>query len=208
MQKKSERREKHVSETADNVRANTAKAKKAVTDETECSTTEMAMVLGVTARRVQQMIQDGTLQTVSRGRLLLADNVQRYIRFVTGSQMTEAEKKVENARKAAEAKLKVAKADIAALEAAELKGKMHRSEDVEALTQDYCETVRNAMMSLPGRLATDVAMCDNAEECSTIIRDVVYSILEELSEYEYDPEKYEERVRNRENMDERPDEDE
>lgn len=179
-----------------------------VTDETQCSTTEMAMVLGVTARRVQQMIQDGTLVTVTKGRLNLADNVQRYIRFITGSQMTEEEKKVEKARKAAEVKLKVAKADIAALEAAEMKGKMHRSEDVEALTQDYCTTVRNAMMSLPGRLATDMAMCDSAEECSVIIRDVVYSILEELSGYEYDPEKYEERVRNRENMDERPDEEE
>ena len=41
-----------------------------VTDETEVGTTEMAMVLGVTARRVQQMIQDGTLQTVRRGVLL------------------------------------------------------------------------------------------------------------------------------------------
>ena len=179
-----------------------------VTDETQCSTTEMAMVLGVTARRVQQMIQDGTLVTVVKGRLNLVDNVQRYIRFVTGNQMTEEEKKVEKARKAAEAKLKMARADIAQLEAAEMKGKMHRSEDVEALTQDYCATVRNAMMSLPGRLATDMAMCDNAEECSTMIRDVVYSILDELSEYEYDPEKYEERVRNRENMDERPDEEE
>ena len=179
-----------------------------VTDETQCSTTEMAMVLGVTARRVQQMIQDGTLVTVVKGRLNLADNVQRYIRFVTGNQLTEEEKKVEKARKAAEAKLKMARADIAQLEAAEMKGKMHRSEDVEALTQDYCATVRNAMMSLPGRLATDMAMCDNAEECSTMIRDVVYSILDELSEYEYDPEKYEERVRNRENMDEGPDEEE
>lgn len=179
-----------------------------VTDETQCSTTEMAMVLGVTARRVQQMIQDGTLVTVTKGRLILADNVQRYIRFVTGSQMSEEEKKIEKGRKVAEAKLKMARADIAALEAAEMKGKMHRSEDVEALTQDYCTTVRNAMMSLPGRLATDMAMCDSAEECSVIIRDVVYSILEELSGYEYAPEKYEERVRNRENMDERPDEDE
>ena len=179
-----------------------------ITDETTCSTTEMAMVLGVTARRVQQMIQDGTLITVVRGRLNLADNVQRYIRFLTDGQLTEEEKKIEKARTAAEVKLKVAKADIAQLEAAELKGKMHRSEDVEALTQDYCDTVRNAMMSLPGRLSTEVALCDNAEECSTIIRDVVYSILNELSEYEYDPDKYEERVRNRENMDERPDEEE
>ena len=179
-----------------------------VTDETEVGTTEMAMVLGVTARRVQQMIQDGTLQTVRRGVLLLADNVQRYITFITGSQMTEEEKKTERARKAAETKLKMAKAEIATLEANELKGRMHRSEDVEAMTQDLCDTIRTMLMSLPGRLAVDVSICDSAEECSILIRDSVNAVLTELSGYEYDPAKYEERVRSREKMEQKPDDDE
>ena len=34
-----------------------------ITDETEVSTTELAVVLGVSARRVQQMAQDGTVPT-------------------------------------------------------------------------------------------------------------------------------------------------
>lgn len=185
-----------------------AEQKARVTDETEVGTTEMAMVLGVTARRVQQMIQDGTLQTVRRGVLLLADNVQRYITFITGSQMTEEERKTERARKAAESKLKTAKAEIATLEANELKGRMHRSEDVEAMTQDLCDTIRTMLMSLPGRLAVDVSICDSAEECSILIRDSVNAVLTELSGYEYDPAKYEERVRAREKMEQKPDDDE
>lgn len=178
-----------------------------VTDETTVNTKELAMVLGLTARRVQQMIQDGTLDTVKKGRLLLADNVQRYISFITSNQMTEEERKVERARKAAEVKLKVAKADIAHLEAEELKGRMHRSEDVEALTQDMCDTIRSVLLGLPGQVAVEVAMCDTAEECAVLIRDAVNSVLTELSNYEYDPVKYEERVRNRANMDERPEDD-
>lgn len=180
---------------------------RSITEETIVNTKEMAMVIGVTTRRVQQMIQDGTLKTVEKGKLLLMDNVQRYITFVTGNQMTEEERKVEKARRAAETKLKVAKADIAMLEANELKGKMHRAEDVEALTQDMCDTIRNVLLGLPGQIAVDVALCDSAEECSTIIRDAVYNVLTELSNYEYDPAKYEERVRNREKMDERPEDD-
>ena len=39
---------------------------RSVTDETTVNTRELAMVLGITARRVQQMIQDGTLETVKR----------------------------------------------------------------------------------------------------------------------------------------------
>lgn len=52
-----------------------------MTDTTDVSTTELAMILGVTARRVQQMAQDGTLPTVQRGRFLLAESVTEYTFF-------------------------------------------------------------------------------------------------------------------------------
>lgn len=178
-----------------------------VDEEDVVSTKTFALTIGVTVRRVQQMIQDGTIKTSGKGRIPLFDNVQRYVSFMTGNMMTEEEKKIEKGRKTAETKLKMAKADKAMLELNELKGKMHRSEDVEALTQDMCDTVRNSLLSLPSRLAVDVSLCDSAEECSAIIKDAVYELLEELSRYKYDPAKYEEMVREREKMSEKPEDD-
>ncbi len=174
-----------------------------LTDETEASTTELAMVLGVTARRIQQMTQDGTLVTVKKGRFLLADNVQRYITFISGRQMSAEEKKLEKARKSAEVKIKIAKADIAKLEADELKGTMHRSEDVAKMTAQLVTTIRSALTALPGRLAVDCAGSETAEECSIIIRDGVREIMEELTEFRYDPAKYEQMVRARRDWAER-----
>lgn len=174
-----------------------------ITDETKCSTTELAMVLGVTARRVQQMAQDGTLQTISRGSFLLADNVQRYIIFISGHQLSAEEKKMEKARKSAEIKMKMAKADIAMLEANELKGNMHRSADVAALTQDMVTAIRAQLTALPGRLSVEVAGSDDPEECSIIIRDAVREIMENLTNYHYDPAKYEKLVRQRRDWAER-----
>ena len=174
-----------------------------ITDETKCSTTELAMVLGVTARRVQQMAQDGTLQTISRGNFLLADNVQRYIIFISGHQLSAEEKKMEKARKSAEIKMKMAKADIAMLEANELKGNMHRSADVAALTQDMVTAIRAQLTALPGRLSVEVAGSDDPEECSIIIRDAVREIMENLTNYHYDPAKYEKLVRQRRDWAER-----
>lgn len=52
-----------------------------ITEETEVSTTELACVLGITGRRIRQMAEDGQLQKVSKGRFLLADSVQRYVKF-------------------------------------------------------------------------------------------------------------------------------
>ena len=89
------------------------------------------------------------------------------------------------------------KATIAKLEAEELKGKMHRSEDVAAMTTDLIYAIRGAMMALPGRLAVDVASANSPAEAAEIIRREVNKAMRELSNYRYDPKKYEERVRER-----------
>lgn len=172
-------------------------------EEQQVTTTELARVLGVTARRVQQLTQDGTFVTVKRGHFLLCDNVQRYQSFISGSQMTEEEKKVEKARKAAEVKIKMAKADIAQLEADELKGNMHRSEDVAAITENMVMRIRSMLQALPGRLAVQCATAETTEECSVIIRDGVHAVMTELTKYAYDPAEYEKRVRERRDWAER-----
>ena len=166
-------------------------------DETVVNTTTMAAVLGLTVRRVQQLIQDGTLQTESKGRILLIENVQRYISYAGNGRISEEEQKLEIAKKAADVKIKKARADILRLEAEELKGNFHRSEDVEAITTDLVMSIRSLLTSLPGRLAVAVAQHDSAEECSIIIKEQINDVLNALSDYDYNPKKYEERVRQR-----------
>ena len=132
-----------------------------------------------------------------RSRFCLADSVQRYVGFITKEPVTEDEQKMEKARRMAEVQLKASKAKIVGLEADELQGKMHRSEDVEAMTADLLYAVRGALIALPGRLAVDVAQADTAAEASEIIRQEVNKVLSEIAQYKYDPLKYEERVRQR-----------
>ena len=129
--------------------------------------------------------------------------MQRYIIFISGHQLSAEEKKMEKARKSAEIKMKMAKADIAMLEANELKGNMHRSADVAALTQDMVTAIRAQLTALPGRLSVEVAGSDDPEECSIIIRDAVREIMENLTNYHYDPAKYEKLVRQRRDWAER-----
>lgn len=121
----------------------------AITEETEVSTTELACVLGITGRRIRQMAEDGQLQKVSKGRFLLADSVQRYVKFLSDGPMDEEDKKLEKTRRVAETTMKASKATIAKLEAEELKGTMHRAEDVAALTEDLVYTIRGALNALP-----------------------------------------------------------
>ena len=165
--------------------------------DTEVSVAELAALLGLSADRIYQLIRGGTLQTVKRGRLLLADSLQRYIAAINKEPISDEDMKLERVKQTAEATLKHSKAKIAKMEAEELEGKMHRSEDVEAMTADLLYAVRGALIALPGRLAVDVAQAQTTAEASEVIRQEANKVLKEISQYKYDPFKYEERVRKR-----------
>jgi hypothetical protein len=171
-------------------------SKEQITLDTTVSTKELAIVLNLSTRRIQQLVQDGIFEAVEKGKYGLAKSVSRYINLITKEQ-SEADKQ----RDEAEINIKKAKAIVAVMEAKELQGKMHRSEDVAAMTEDLVYTVRGMLLALPGRLAVDTAAASSPPEAAEIIRAEVYKVMEELSHYRYDPKKYEERVRERRKWD-------
>ena len=130
--------------------------------------------------------------------------------------MTEEDKKLESAKRKAEATLKLSKAKIAKAQADELSGQMHRSEDVAAMTADLIYTIRGALMAFPGRVAIDAAaITDAAEEAEYLGISVTCTVRQaepaafsallqekaalcaQLAQYRYDPKAYEARVRER-----------
>lgn len=164
----------------------------------------IAMLFGLTARRIQQLTQDGILKTEQVGkqrRYDLLDTVRRYIAYLQekcnskGGSKDDTEN--ESRKIKADADLKATKAEIAEMELQELKGEMHRSEDVEAMTTDLVFTIRSMMLALPGRLAIDLATIDKPAEISERIKQEVHAILLELSNYTYDADAYKKRVRDR-----------
>lgn len=168
-----------------------------LTQNTEVSIAEIAGALGITARYVRQLTEDGTLTRTGRGKYPLFENVQNYIRYKSQGDLDEEEAALDKRKLAAEVRLKNAKAKMAQMEAQELEGKMHRSEDVAAMTEDLIFEIRGALMALPGRLAVDVSACGSAAEAADVIRREVNLVMGELAGYQYDPQKYSERVRER-----------
>lgn len=179
-----------------------------ITEETEVSPAELAAVLRLSGRRVRQLTEDGVLRKNGAGRYALIENVQLWHLNATAQPVDEEDLKLEKTRRKSEVQIKASKAMIAKLEAEELKGLMHRAEDVAAMTEDMVYTFRGALMALPGRLAVDVCGCDTPAEASDVIRREVYKVMQELAAYHYDPKKYEERVRARKDWAERDGDDE
>lgn len=169
------------------------------------STEIMAKLFELDPRRVQQLAKEGILPAASQRpyKFDLLPTVKAYIRYLrdraNGKEAKTADTvKAEADKLRAEADLKQSKAKIAELQLKELEGKMHRSEDVEVMTNDLVYTARSMIMALPGRLAMDVVQAGSANEASALIRTECYKILNELAGYQYDPEAYRRRVRDRE----------
>lgn len=169
----------------------------------------VALMFGLTVRRIQQLTQDGVLETELVGKTRKYDRdktVQTYITYLqdkaTGRAQSQSDVENESRKLAAEADLKEAKAAIEKTKLAELEGQMHRSEDVEAVITDLVLEIRSLITALPGRLAMDTARIQTAEEESIRIRDEVNDILEALSNYRYDPDKFRKRVKAREGAEE------
>lgn len=179
-----------------------------ITEETEVSPPELAAVLRLSGRRVRQLTEDGVLRKNGAGRYALIENVQLWHLNATAQPVDEEDQKLAKTQRRSEVQIKASRAMIAKMEAEELKGTMHRAEDVAAITEDLVYTMRGALMALPGRLAVDVTACSTPAESSEVIRREVHKVMRELAGYHYDPKKYEERVRARMEWAERDGDDE
>lgn len=160
---------------------------------TTVSAVELAGVLGLNRSRISALVTDGVLTRANRSAYPLFENVQKYIEFTKRKSPSN----LDSEKLAAEVRIKTAKASILELEEQELRGKFHRAEDVEALTEDLIYAIRGALNALPGRCAMDVAELSSPAACADVIRKEVNGVLSELATYRYDPALYEERVRDR-----------
>lgn len=165
----------------------------------------LAELFEVTTRRIQQFTKEGIITSIKvkgANRYDYIPTIKQYIKYLSDKANNRESKsnealKTETRKSNAEANLKESKASMASLELNELEGKMHRSEDVEAMTTDLVFAIRSMIMALPGRLAIDVASIKTAAEAAERIKHECHGILNDLSNYKYDPEEYKRRVRDR-----------
>ena len=170
-----------------------------ITDTTIGTTAELAALIGVSTRRVQQLTAEGILPTAAKGRYLLSASVQAYLAHKMGDALSPDDLSIERRRREADTILKESKAKIAHLEAEVAEGNYHRQEDVGEFIEALIYEMRSVFMSLPGRLATEVSYSTNPAECGEIIKKEVYDALRALSRWYYDPAYFREKEEERRN---------
>lgn len=165
-------------------------------------TADICAMTGKSNQWVGQLVSQGILskRSTPHGAMFdMAAAMHAYCDMLENRATSKQEISIEKDKQEAELSIKKAKAIIATLEATELQGKMHRSDDVASMTEDLIFSIRGMLTALPGRLAVDTAGAATPAETAKIIREEVFTVMSQLANYKYDPQKYEERVRERRN---------
>ena len=166
----------------------------------------IANLFGTDVRRIQQLNAEGVIKGQGRPAMYdLVPTIKALFEYqrkkIQGKEKNADTEELERRKLKAEAEIKEAKAEVAKMEQAELEGKLHRAEDVEAITTDHVLFLRSMLMAMPGKLAVDLAGEHTAAEQAETVKKEVHFVLEQLANYRYDPEEYKKRVKERQGWD-------
>lgn len=139
----------------------------------------IARLLDLTERRVQQLGRDGVVPKPERGRYDLIGAVRGYVRYLR-------EQVSHNAGGAADfgaerIRLIKAKADLAEMEAAKMRGDLVAAAAVEQAWTDILARLRARLLVLPDRIAPLVHEETSIQAARNVIRKAVIEALSEIA---------------------------
>lgn len=171
---------------------------------------ELAKILGKSERHIQTLVKNDCITAIKKGTKNTYDLyrvIQEYVNYMV-KQNNKEFTSLEDEKLNEEIRYKRAKASKAILELEELEGNMHAAKDVEEMTTDLVLAIRSYLLALPGKLAVELASMKKETEIAEAIKKEVCAILDDFSRYEYNPEEYRKRVRERQGWIEKQEEEE
>lgn len=158
------------------------KAKTESLQNREVSTSELAGIIGKTPQWISQLTRDGILEKVGRGKYILADAIQAYLKHIEGEssdgKISWRDEKAEHER---------IKKERAALELDELRGNLHTTDDIQEAWGGLLVEFRKIMLAMPARMASNLAFLSDENKIRKVMTDEISAALQTLAQY--DPEK-------------------
>lgn len=121
-------------------------------DDRPVSISELAGVLGVNKRKLQNFVDRGVLVAVTRGKYPLGKSIRDYCEALRETAANRDHFRVGSGLAAERERETRERADALALKNAAARGEMLRAMDVEAQWADILRMVRSGMLALPSRV--------------------------------------------------------
>ena len=147
----------------------------------KCGTGDLSLLLGITARRIEQLVAKKILVREARGLFDTCDAVQRFIAWREGVIAAQHGLGEYGRSRAA---LYLEKARMARLQREKLEGSLAPVDDFQTAASSLMVVFRNQMLGLPAKLAQQLAQLKTPAEAQELLRAEIYEALLELSRIE------------------------
>lgn len=158
-------------------------AKTKLDEKTVVNTKTIAKMFNMTERNVRYLVEEGVISRVTHGRYDLIDTVSRYITFLKMSFDGMDESKVMESLEYEKWLHEKAKREKAEIELAHIKKEMHKADEVEKVQNHMVMAFRSKMLSLPSKVALQLANKDDPKLIEAILERDIHEALAELAEY-------------------------
>lgn len=150
------------------------------------SVTELAEILGVEVRRVNQLAKSGIIDKVAHGKYELSDCVSRYISFLKKGRKEDGEESNDQSDlnpRYERARMYKAQAEKLEMDNAVTKKEYIHSSEVRNFLLEFGNLLVSQIDALPGRLSSSLSEQLNVETAQiyTLLKDETTSIREEIS---------------------------
>jgi phage terminase Nu1 subunit (DNA packaging protein) len=141
---------------------------------------KLALILGITERRIQQLANEGVIQKASHGRYKFVQSIHEYVRYLQGRAIRAA--KVRSVTFSERARKTNVEAQILELRLAERTGQLISIEDAAMIWQRILSRVRGQILSLPNKIPPYLLGITELPEIKAVIEKYIYEVMNELSE--------------------------
>jgi len=176
-----------------------------ITNQTTATVKELALILGISERRVHQLRVNGLI-TKSGKSYNLIECVHAYLEhsiMIAGEKKAAVPDETVKEKRDADIALKekrATKTDVDAeskrldnelkrLRLKEMQNELCSYKAFEFIFSDYAIAFKQRMMAIPGRTAIDVYNAESPAECAEIVKAEIYAALNELAEKEFNKDK-------------------
>lgn len=136
---------------------------------------ELAEILAITTRRVNQLVKEGVLEKDGKGCFDLTRAVPAYITYATLENDELRQEKTLHER---------AKRQAAELKLGKLRNQLHDADDVKRVMTHMLITFRNRILGIPSKTAPLLIGRSSIGEIQQVLNKEVYDALTELADYD------------------------
>lgn len=157
-------------------------------DIVEVNEVELSEYLGLSTRRIRQLVTEGVVVKSQRGRYDLKASVLGYVNSIRQAEKNKDNnlEKLKIAREAESLTHERLKKRKTELEVLNLEKKMHRSEDVEYFWNAMILAAKSRITAIPVKCAPLLVGLEDRKEIQTILKREVSEALNELANYDID----------------------